>query len=331
MDLIRETGGRWHGIVRGFTDLDLAFGDEDENDFTLKLPKMYVRDQIGESISQGDFLFYPGTEWGGVVDKVRLDETSSPAIVTYYGRTWHGIMSHSILKPNSGQDYLTVSGSVQEVIADLVDRQGLGEVFEAVEGESGTVSGFQFDRYTDLYSGLRKMLKSIGMKLVISKGRGKCELRAAAAVDISDGVDDNYLSLDMSQDYRPVNHLVCLGKGELKDRVVVDLYMDEAGEVSQTRTFSGADEVAEIYDNANGDREDLIERGTDRLLDYFADASSIDAEIPDGLDARVGDKVTAKSTGFNFTVTAEVSAITVSAKYGEDPAVGYTVGSLKVI
>lgn len=89
--------------------------------------------------------------------------------------------------------------------------------------------------------------------------------------------------------------------------------------------------MAHRYDNASGDREDLIERGTDRLLDYFADASSIDAEIPDELDARVGDKVTAKSTGFNFTVTAEVSAITVSAKYGEDPAVEYTVGSLKVI
>lgn len=329
MDLIKAEGLKWQGVVKVY-DIDMAFGDDEENDFTLTVPLQFAKDIEGSFIQPGDFVFFAETEWGGVVDSEAYDNTDDSTVLTYKGRTWHGIMSHSILQPDSGKDYLTVSGSVKSVISSLISRQGLSGIFEAGD-TSGNVSSYSFDRYTDMYSGLRKMLAASGMRLDIKKGRGKCVLSASAARDLSKGVDDNFLRFSMEQNTRPVNHLICLGSGDLKDRLVVHLYADEKGNVSQKQTFFGVDEVAEAYDySSQDDREKLIEDGTEKLLDYQEDAKTIDAEIPYALDARIGDVITAKSVNMPFSVTADVSSITVEASNQDEPEVSYKVGSLKV-
>lgn len=329
MDLIRARGLAWQGVVKVY-DLDLAFGDEEENDFTLTVPLQFAEDVGGSFIEPGDFVFFAGTEWGGVVDSRSYDNTGDYAVLAYKGRTWHGILSHSVLKPDPGKDYLTVSGSVKSIIASLISRQGLSDVFEAADG-GGEVSSYSFDRYTDMYSGLRKMLAGSGLRLEVTKGRGKCALSASPARDLSRGVDDNFLRFTMGQNTRPVNHLVCLGSGDLKDRLVVDLYADVDGAVSKTQTLFGVDEVAETYDSNNEeDPAKLAEDGTDRLLGYHQDAKSIDAEIPGELDARVGDMVTASSVNMPFSVSAEVSSVTVEASNNSDPDVSYKIGSLRV-
>lgn len=329
MDLVHERDGEWLGIVRGYS-VDLAFGDADENDFTVEVPEAYCRGVDGSMVAEGDCLLFSGTEWGGVVDGVEYDNTGNYPKLTYTGRTWHGVLSSKVVRPDAGQDYYTVSGDVRSVISQVIQRVGLSDVMESVVGDQATVSSYRFDRYTDAYTGLCKMLRTVGMRLAVRKGMGKCQLSAVAARDVSQGVDDNFLRFSMGKS-RPVNHLVCLGKGELSERVVVDLYMDGSGAVSQTQTFIGADEIAEVYDSNNEDAAGLIEKGTERLQDYYVDASTIDAEIPDEVEAHVGDRVTGRSVTVPVSVTADVSTITVKAKYGGLPEVSYKVGSVRVL
>lgn len=329
MDLMHERDGEWLGIVRGYS-VDLAFGDADENDFTIEVPEMYCRDVGGSMIAEGDYLLFPETEWGGVVDGVEYDNTGNYPKLTYTGRTWHGMLSRKVVRPDAGQDYYTVSGDVRSVLSQVIQRVGLSGVMEAVVGDQATVSSYSFDRYTDAYTGLCKMLRAVGMRLAVRKGMGKCQLSAVMARDVSRGVDDNFLRFSMEKS-RPVNHLVCLGKGEMSERVVVDLYMDGSGAVSQAQTFTGADEIAEVYDSNNEDAAGLVEKGTERLQDYYVDASTIDAEIPDEVQAHVGDRVTGRSVTVPISVTADVSTITVKAKYGNDPEVSYKVGSVRVL
>lgn len=328
MDLVHESDGKWRGIVKRY-EIDLAFGDVDENDFELRVPEMFARDVDGSLMTYGDYVFFAQTEWGGVIDGMEYDNTGDYPVLTYTGRTWHGILSHKIIRPDAGQDYYTVSGSVKSVLATLISRLGLNDVFQAVDGNSKTFS-YTFERYTDAYTGICKMLALNGMRLNVSKGQGLCELSAVYSVDVSQGVDDNFLSIDM-RDSRPVNHMVCLGEGQLKDRVVVDLYSDASGKVSKTQTYTGIQEIAEVYDSNNEDADGMTEKGTERLQESFADSLSISAEIPDWIDAHVGDTVTGRSVSVPLVVSATVSTITVKGENGSDPEVSYQVGSVKVL
>ena len=134
-------------------------------------------------------------------------------------------------------------------------------------GEStGITVNYQYNRYVSVYDGLKEMLKSVGYKMEIKYDN---ELKAAkvGAVPIVDYSSRIEYSSDMNAHYYMtkekcgVNHLICLGAGELRDRVVVHLYADAAGNISQTQTFFGADEICDIYDYAGASREDLINGG----------------------------------------------------------------------
>lgn len=326
IDLVRENSSGWVGVVPRYS-MDMSFGGDD-NDFNLTVPERYSKFVDGSSIETGDLVFFPGTEYGGVVDSVGYDNTGDNTVLSYSGRTWHGIMSHSVIMPEG--DHLTVSGPVEQVLSDLVDRQGLGDVFQVVPGDEGTVKSYSFDRFADMYSGIRGMLRSAGMRLRVSKGRGRCELSAVARRDLSSGMDDNLLRMSMESNSRPVNHLVCAGEGEGGDRVVVHLYADGDGAVSRTRTFSGIDEVAELYSFTSADEEQIVESGTERLLGYYEDSRTLDANIPDSAGAGIGDVVRGSSVSVPVSVEAEVSRISVKSDNVGGLSVSYKVGSLKV-
>jgi hypothetical protein len=72
--------------------------------------------------------------------------------------------------------------------------------------------------------------------------------------------------MEVNKRYNRVNHLICLGKGELAERLVVHLYLDADGNVSENQTFFGLDEYAEVYDYSSAEsREELVKGGTSRL------------------------------------------------------------------
>ena len=89
----------------------------------------------------------------------------------------------------------------------------------------------------------------------------------------------------MDNNQRDINHMICLGKGELKDRLVIDLYVDQNGKIGQTQFFQGVDEIADIYDSSSSEYEDLLKGGTERLekaknsIEYDLTLETLEDEI----------------------------------------------------
>lgn len=298
MDLIYTKQNREDiGVLQDFS-LDLAFGSG-ENDFELTVSR---ENNVAQA---GCYIYIQGTEYGGIIDAVKSD--TGTAEVTYSGRTWHGILNSKILEPDAGQAYLTVSGDANTVLATLINRMGLGALFQALSTPSGiTVKSYQFDRYVSGYNGILKMLKTVGAKLRIFHNGTNVVVSAVPVTDYTqDGVSDDQTALTVLKTKNKVNHLICLGAGELADRMVIHLYADAAGNISRTQAFTGLDEYTAVYDYSSVEsEEDLVAGGTERFKELLQQ-DQLDVNFPESDDIySVGDIVGATDnvTGISIAV-----------------------------
>lgn len=309
------------GVLLAY-DLDLAFG-ADENDFECRI-------QMTEHCCEaGAYLYIEGTEYGGIIDEIKSDTTEGEVI--YRGRTWHGILNSKVLEPDSGKAYLVVSGEANAVIGTLLDRMGLSGLFKAASVSSDlTISSYKMNRYITGYDGIKKMLASVGGKLEFTYQGGMVILSAVPAHDYSEDeeFDSDQIEFEITKKHNSVNHLVCLGSGELENRMVIHLYVDESGEISQTQTLFDLDEFAAVYDYSDVEsEEELIKSGTSRLKELWEpDSMTIDFDSDSDVYG-VGDVVGAfdNVTGINIyaEITKKIVTITngkinISYKVGEE-------------
>ena len=287
------------GVLQDF-DFDLAFGS-DENDFECTIPAS------SHCCEAGSLLYMEGTEYGGIIDGIRSKSDSQEVI--YSGRTWHGILNSKVIEPNSGSPYLYVSGEVNAVISLLLSRLALTDLFKASGKNSGmTVSGYQINRYITGYDGIVKMLSSVGAKLHVTFQNGKVVLSAEKKHDYSkdDDFDSDLVDFDIKKQFKTVNHLICLGSGELENRMVIHLYADAEGNISQTQTQFGMNEYAAVYDYSSVESdEELLKQGTDQLQQLWMQDEMV-IKLDDTSDFYdVGDKVGATDdiTGVSASAT----------------------------
>lgn len=266
-----DPNGRALGYVKEATVIDFQIGEAEEkdiNDFEIELKRW----NWDGTIQYGSRVFVEETEFGGIVKEISTD--TSAQTIKAKGYTWRGMMTKKIIQPLSGQDYATASGEINAIIKRKVEAEFPG-LFYGVETDTGvTVSNYQFDRYCTLHAGLKKMLKSVGYRLdirYIDGERGLPGYVRVSAVPINDLSADHELTNDNNMNFttddnrKGVNHLICLGKGELKDRIVVHLYANQDGKISQTQYFKGAEEIVQIYDSSGSEKDDLITNGTKEL------------------------------------------------------------------
>lgn len=241
-------------------NLDLAYG-ADENSFEIQMPLSEHR------CKENYFLYMENSEYGGIIDEISVNTESN--VVSYLGRTWHGILGSKIIKPDIGADYYIVSGEANTVIDEIITRLSLSDLLEAsTEASEINITSYQFARYIDGYTGIQAMLESFGAKLHIVWTNGKAELSAIPIVNYSENEewDSDLVHFVIDKTYNKVNHLICLGKGELAERIVIDLYSDAAGNISTTQTFFGIEEIVETYEMLNEENtEKIIESGNTRL------------------------------------------------------------------
>lgn len=321
VDLILTRDGTAYASVQA-ASLDLAFG-EDENDYELVFP-----DDVAGLVAAHDVWMIDGTEYGGVVDSIQSDVSEGANVITFSGRSLQGILSHKILQPDKGQDYLKVSGTVTQVLTQIINRCGLGPLFTAADN-SLQVSG-QFDRYTDAYTGLRKLLASHSCALVFHCMDDTVVLDAAPLDDTDGTLDSGSMDFTAKREYRRTNHLIGLGEGELKDRAVSHWYADENGKVSQKQTLTGLDEVADTYEYTNADETELSEKTKEELESRQEGTGTIDVTMREGTDHNVGDLLSAVDDVTGLSVRAAVTKKIVKIESGVlsvDYEVGQSVAS----
>lgn len=295
-------------------DMDLAYG-LDEQDFEISFESPLL--------TGGELLYIDGTAYGGIVDVVETQSNST--ITTYRGRTWHGILSGKIIAPAYNQDYVTVSGEANACIGQIIQRVGLSGLMSVSGASSGIqITSYQFARFVNAYDGLVSMLAASGAKLVMKRQNGTVELSAAPITVIANEVDSDILAFTQSINYRVPNHLVCAGEGELSERIRLDLYADAQGNVSETQTYFGVDEIAVFYNYTGADLAQLRADGTKTLKDLQTQGN-IEADVEGVGEWDVGDVLTATDNRIGRSVTAQIVKKVVKVSKG-NLSTSYEVG-----
>lgn len=263
MDLIYTDKTRKDIGVLSDYELDEAFG-KSENNFSLKI-------SLSEHCMEpGCVIYAENTEYGGIIDT--LNPNTKDSTLTYKGRTWHGILNSKVLEPNTGEDYLILSGEANSVLKEIITRLKLNDVFSVSEEDSGIeIIHYQCSRYPCAYDEIRKMLYEFMGKLTINCQMKTVLLSVSPLYDYSadEEWDASQLDFAIEKNYHPVNHLICLGSGDLKDRHVIHLFTDENGGIQpysfydnpyqdadyildkRNQILKEQEEVVEVYDYGN--------------------------------------------------------------------------------
>lgn len=272
--------------------MDIEIGDTDSNnDFELTLSLL-----DSQMIDFDKYLFSPGTEYGGIIED--MDASTSSGTVKWYGNTWRGFLDQIIIEPPTGSAYRTVAGDANTVMRNLLSGQ-LNNMFEVDSSASGITVNYQFARYVSYLEGFTAMLKQYNARLEIWAEQGSSneafaiKIKAAPVTDYSEEIEysqDNKINLSIRDYRRGINHLICLGKGELTERQVIHLYAQSDGSVGTAKYYTGLAERTEVYDYSSADDEEtLIEYGTKRLQKLM-NYQELSMEVQD-LDLAIGDIV----------------------------------------
>ena len=66
-----------------------------------------------------------------------------------------------------------------------------------------------------------------------------------------------------------VNHLIVTGKGELQDRNILHLYVQENGSIGKTQYYTGLQEIVEVYENTSTETAELEEASRKKLQELM--------------------------------------------------------------
>ncbi|MBQ3834603.1 MAG: hypothetical protein II816_03725 [Elusimicrobia bacterium] len=320
MDLIYATGEKVDiGVMNSFK-FDLAFGI-DENNFEL------TTSTNNHVCREGYILYIEDTEYGGIIRKIAVNTQIGELL--YKGDTWHGIIAKKILEPDAGEDYLICDGEANSVLSSLIERMGLDDLFKASTDLSLiTIRNYKMNRYIDGYSGIKKMLAAFGGKLKLIFQDGFVILSAEPLADYSqdDEFDSSQIDFDIEKNYKPTNHVICLGRGELAERTVIHLFTDSEGNISHTQSLFGLDEITLTYENANCESDEELENGGIELLKAEWNTDKLQINFDSTKTYDIGDIVGARENVTGIFMAKEIvkkivsiddETVTISHKVGE--------------
>lgn len=256
------------GVIK---DANVTVDLNGKRDFSVQI----ARSNWYEELTFSSLIYIMGTEYGGIIGEVLTDTTLD--YVELKGLTWRGRLAKKIIQPPAGSDYKTVSGELHTVMKSLIEPEFDGLFVVSQENTGVTVSNYKFDRYCTLLDGLTKMLKSKGYRLKLTFQREENEpgylyIEAVPIVDYSDQIElsqDCQLNYTMDDKRDGVNHLIVTGKGELQDRNVLHLYVQEDGSLGKTQYYTGLQEIAEVYENTSTETDELEEASIEKLQELM--------------------------------------------------------------
>lgn len=283
--------GEEQGYVNDKVSLDLDLGDT--NDFELQMKQ---DDWSKDKYWYGSRIFILGTEYGGIMND--LEVITRTREIVWRGPTWRGLLTQKVVEPPEGEDHLTVSGDLNDILRELIgDRfEGLFLVPDSITGVS--VSGWQVDRYVTLYDAITKLLDSKGYRLQIiyvepeDLEYGYVTLQAVPVTDYSDELEysrEGKVEFSIRDNQGGVNHLICAGKGQDEERNILHLYVQEDGSIGKTQFYRGLEEHEAVYEFSSADLEKLEEDGIKRLKS-LQNRKSIDVKVNE-ISAEIGDIV----------------------------------------
>lgn len=269
----------------------------DTNDFEIRMSlKIWKKSCIDYDMR----IFIPDTEFGGIIGD-RETRTASEEII-WTGDAWRGLLNMEVIEPPAGQDYLIVSGELHEIIRNLVGNR-FDDLFVVSSTDTEVeLSSYQFERNCTLLYGIEKMLNSVGYRIDIKYKQndagapGYVLLQAVQATNYSEQTEfsqDGKVHFSVRDNRRGTNHLICLGKGELKDRTVLHLYVQKDGSIGKTQYFTGLAHRAAVYDYSSAEDVKELETGGIKRLKELMSYRECKVSVDD-IDLEVGDIISGR-------------------------------------
>ncbi len=272
------------GFLKEYSlDLEVGKHGVSSNDFELTTQTA----NYDESFTYNSHIYYEGTEYGGIVERKKVDTTEQT--VTYMGPTFRGILAKEYIQPPEGQAYLVLNDEANTCIQSLISGR-FNDLFVVDEiGESGLNIKYSI-RDLNLLKALENALNTVNAKLDIKhQDDGKVHLKAVKINDLSELIqyDKNYqVGMNVTTKIKPYNHILALGQGELLERLRVNLYLQKDGSWGTTEVYKGLDRKTYKYEDTNTEdaaelQENAIkkveeENGTDTLdISFDADNAEL--------------------------------------------------------
>lgn len=274
-------------------DIELGLHSSSKNDFQITM----AIDELPKEIEEGSIIYEYDSEFGGIINGIGADTSLNKAYI--YGICWRGKIAQEIIEPPPGQAYYNARGEANKALSDLIDSRFDGLITTSTKMTDIIVN--RDFRFTNLLEGIEKMLSNAGARLKIEAKRNDDKIKViVSAVHVT-----NYSNeIELNNDYgiamiakkikNGVNHVICLGSGELTERTVIHLYKLKNGTVTtdSTNAIKGIKQNTIIYDYSSAETEDdLIEGGKKKFAEN-ADQESLEIKI--NMNVEIGDIVAAR-------------------------------------
>lgn len=303
-------------------DIEIGKYDISKNDFELTL-SLEDRDHL---FTVGSLFYREETEIGGLVQRLKIN--TSDNTITLIGVTFRGLLEKEYVQPPSGSAYLNLNAEANTCINTLI-----GDRFEGlfvVDNIGASNINVRYDvRDINLLQALEKALGASNARLCIRHHiDGKVHLCAEKIRDLSSTLqyDNDYqIGMIVKTQSKPYNHILALGKGELLNRLRVNLYLQIDGSWSESnQVYTGLDRKTYKHEDANvEDRTELIKNATEKVADTN-ESNTLDISF-EADDAELFDIVSAKEKITDVTFKESITQKIIKISDG-DISISYKVG-----
>lgn len=307
-------------------DIEIGKYGTSENDFELTI-STNVRDV---NFDEGSLFYIENTEFGGQVENKKVD--TSKNTITFMGKTFRGMLEKEYVQPPNGSAYLILNGEANEVLNELISNR-FGDLYEVENiGQSGIEVNYSV-RDMNLLDAIEKSLWKSNARLEILFNNGKVRLQAKPIQDLSEIIqyDNSYgLSMIAETPKKSYNHILALGKGELTERLRVNLYKKKDGTwtTSSNTHFKGLERKTYKYEDVNcDDTTELINQAIDKVNELngteklYISFTSDNAELFD----IVGAKEEITGISFKQQITQKILKGSIYGDF-ENTKISYKVG-----
>ncbi len=316
------------GFLGNKCSIDIDIGSE--NDFQIVIP---ISEYDPVLHKPGNIFYSLDTEYGGILNNPKVDTKNGT--ITFTGDTPRGMLSKKIIEPPSGQAYRTTGNTpAGTIITTLLNLYPYGDLIKGIVNLATTiVQNLRYDRYCTLLAGATKILQEQGYRLEIkaeydSEEKVVWNVYTVPIVDRSEQIElsqDGNINFIIQQNTYKYNHMICAGKGELQDRLIIHLYLDSGGNISETKTFTGADEQVYFYDYSSVEsEEELVKSGKEKFKEINAENTQ-EMTVND-MDLSIGDIVGGREYITGITLNERVSKKIYKYNYGIE-TIEYKIGS----
>lgn len=145
--------------------------------------------------------------------------------------------------------------------------------FSVSSVDTGVNISYTLTKYVSLLKNIEEMLKTVNYKIQIRCSNEKVEISAVPIIDFSDEIElsqDYQLDFNFDDKRNGVNHLICVGKDENKQELIVNLYSDTNGNISKTQNIFGTDKIDSFYESSKSTLSEIEEEGIEKFKELIS-------------------------------------------------------------